>query len=163
LIVGDGDIASKIIDREGFCFFASGVSFSGETREEEYEREYRLLLEQPKDLRLVYPSSMSVFYAHNRYTQHKIAMELMIHRLFPKWTILRMGNITWGNNPHTLINFFKGQKARGEKLDIQDTYRYIITEEEFHHYLALIPDWNCEMNIGRRMKVEDIVKEYVDR
>lgn len=161
MIVGNGDLASEIIDRDGFLFFASGVSNSGEVSEKQYEREYNLLMEQPKNLRLVYPSSIAVFYSSTRYAQHKRWMENTVKMNFPHWVILRLGNITWGKNPHTFINRFREQKKRGEQLDIWDTYRYVVDKDEFHHWLGLIPDRNCEINVGRRMKVADIVKEYV--
>ena len=39
---------------------------------------------------------------------------------------------------------------------------YICDKDEFLHWMDLIPEWPCEMNIvGRRMKVKDIVKEFV--
>jgi hypothetical protein len=161
MIIGNGDLASVLKDKEGFCFFASGVSNSKEDREPEYRREKKLLLSQPRDLRLVYFSSLRVFSLDDRYTQHKKEMENLVKK-FPKYCIVRLGNITWGKNPHTLINFFRNQVKNKEALQIQDTFRYVIDKEEFLYWIDLIPDWNCEMNCpGRRMKVEDIVKEYV--
>lgn len=72
MIIGHGDIASVLKDREGFIFFASGVSNSGETRESEYKREEDLLLKQNKNKHLVYFGSLSIFYnPHTRYTRHK--------------------------------------------------------------------------------------------
>jgi hypothetical protein len=38
-IVGNGDIASVLVDYPNRLFFASGVSNSLETREEEYQKE----------------------------------------------------------------------------------------------------------------------------
>jgi hypothetical protein len=49
---------------------------------------------------------------------------------------------------------------RGDKIKIENTYRYVIDLDEFLHWIDLIPEWNCEMNCpGRRMKVSDIVEE----
>jgi hypothetical protein len=47
-IVGNGDIASalKDLNKDRWIFFASGVSNSRETDEDEYAREMSLLLEQ---------------------------------------------------------------------------------------------------------------------
>jgi hypothetical protein len=39
MIVGRGDIASVLNDREGVTFFVSGVSNSNETRDSEFMRE----------------------------------------------------------------------------------------------------------------------------
>ena len=52
-IVGHGDIASVLSDREDRIYFASGVSNSQETRESEYAREKTLLLQQEKIRHLV--------------------------------------------------------------------------------------------------------------
>ena len=160
MIVGHGDIA-RVLPKSDLLFFASGVSNSQEEREAEYTRERDLLLSQGDGRRLVYFGSLCIFYSDSRYAVHKLEMERLV-RTFPKWTILRLGNITWGNNPHTLINHLKLQHARGEELDIQNVYRYVCDKEEFLYWVNLIPDWNCEMNVpGRRMKVKDIVSTYV--
>lgn len=161
MIIGNGDVASVLPDREDLLFFASGVSNSREERESEYEREKALLLDQPKQAHIVYFSSLARFYSQTRYTKHKQFMEFLIKDNFRHWTIIRLGNITWGSNPHTIINFFRNKIKAGEPFEIRDEYRYIISKEEFLHWIALIPEWNCEMNLtGRWMHIKDIVKEY---
>ncbi len=158
MIVGNGDIASVLPLREDLLFFASGVSNSQEDREEEYQREIDLLLEQPKDKRLVYFSSLSIFYLNNRYQNHKKDMETMIKENFPKYCILRLGNISWGDNPHTLINYL----ASHPNAEIRDEYRFVIGIEEFMYWINLIPDWNCEMNTpGKWMSIKEIYNEFV--
>lgn len=162
MIIGHGDIASVLVDRPGRCYFAAGVSNSAETRLSEFERELCLLRAQLPHLRLVYFSSLSVFYADTPYTLHKLRMEAAVREFFPCYTIVRLGNITWGNNPHTLINTLRAREISGEPQVIHDVYRYVIDAGELRHWLDMIPPWNCEMNItGRRMKVLDIYKEYV--
>ncbi len=164
MIVGSGDIASILKDRKDRVYFASGVSNSQETRESEYEREKRLLLTQnhfPKGGHLVYFSSLLVFYSNSRYTLHKKEMEELVKLNFHPYTIMRMGNISWGNNPHTLINFIKNKIKNREPFEIQDVYRYVVDHDEFLYWIDMIPEWSCEMNvIGKRMLVKDIVKEY---
>lgn len=163
-IIGNGDIASSLegLNRPDLLFFASGVSNSSETRELEYQRERNLLMTQDRDKHLVYFSSLCVFYAKNRYAEHKRQMEELIKDNFPHYAIIRLGNIDWGDNPHTIINYFRDKKAKGEPFEIQDTYRYIVDKDEFLHWLSMIPFWNCEMNItGRRMTVRQIVDKFV--
>ena len=161
MIIGHGDIASVLLDRDDRIYFASGVSNSREIRESEYEREVNLLLDQDKYKRLVYFSSLSIFYSDTRYTKHKRYMESLVRGNFGMWNVVRMGNITWGTNPHTLINFIRDKIKKREPVIISDVYRYIVTKEEFLYWIDMIPDWRCEMNItGRRMKVIDIVKEF---
>lgn len=155
-IVGNGDIAGVLPVSEKL-FFASGVSNSQEIRESEYQRELGLLLEQPRDAHLVYFSTLAVFYLNSAYTRHKKRMEAVIAEKFKHYTIVRIGNITFGENPHTLINYLKAHP----EAKIRDEYRYVIDKEEFLHWLNLIPAWSCEMNItGKRMKVQDIKNEY---
>lgn len=164
MIVGHGDIAGALIDGEGLLFFASGVSNSQETKESEYQREKDLLLAQDKSKHIVYFGSLCIFYSKTRYAQHKREMEDLVRGNFEHYTIMRIGNITWGKNPHTLINYFRGRSKEGEPLEIQDAYRYIIDKEEFQYWISMIPSWNCEMNLtGRRMKVSEIVEEYVNK
>lgn len=158
MIIGDGDIASVLPHSDDLLFFASGVSNSQETRESEYQRDEALLLKQDRSKHIVYFGSLSIFYSDNRYSNHKIRMEHFVKTLFPRYTILRLGNISWGNNPHTIINFLRANPD----APIEDVYRFVINEEEFLYWINLIPEWNCEMNCpGRRMKVQEIVDKYV--
>jgi hypothetical protein len=160
MIIGNGDIASVLKDREDRLYFASGVSNSKETRREEYEREKKLLLKQDKYRHIVYFSSLAIFYSDQLYAQHKKRMENLIKKRFKHHTIIRIGNITWGKNPHTIINFLKYAIKNNKKFEIQDVYRYVVDKEEFLYWVNLAPDWSCEINIpGRRMKVGQIVEE----
>lgn len=161
MIVGKGDIASVLTDRPDRLYFASGVSNSREIRESEYQREIDLLLAQDKFQHLVYFSSLSIFYSQTPYTNHKRFMEMTVRREFDRYTIMRMGNITWGENPHTLINFIKNKIRNREPFEIQNVYRYVIDKEEFLHWINLIPPWPCEMNLpGKMLTVREIVKQY---
>ena len=162
MIIGHGDIASVLQDREGFTFFAAGVSNSREERESEYQRERDLLASIDKKTHLVYFSSLCVFYLGTPYAQHKRYQEIYVKSSFARWTIMRLGNITWGTNIHTIINHFREQRRRNVPLDVQDTYRYIVDQGEFLHWVDMIPEWSCEMNItGRKMSVQQIVDELV--
>ncbi len=160
-IIGSGDVASAIPDRVGLCFFASGVSNSQETRESEYQREKDLLSDQSKNLHLVYFSSLGVLNGKTRYYEHKREMEEIV-KTFRLYTIVRLGNITWGDNPTTFINYLKNKIKTGQPYEIKDEYRYIVDKDEFQYWLNLIPGWTCELSIvGRRMKVSEVVKEYI--
>jgi len=158
MIVGSGDIASVLPERDDLLFFASGVSNSSETRESEYQREIDLLLEQDNTQHIVYFSSLAVLDGTSRYIQHKREMERLVKMCFLDYTIVRIGNITWGNNPHTLINYLRANPD----AEIRDEYRYIVDEDELLYWISLIPKWSCEMNIpGKRMKVKEVHDEYV--
>jgi hypothetical protein len=161
-IIGNGDIAGALQDVDkDVLFFASGVSNSQETRESEYQREIDLLNEQGKDKRIVYFSSLGVLDGTSRYYLHKRTMEELV-KLFPQYCIVRIGNIAWGKNPHTLINYFKDCVKNQKVFDIQDVYRYVVEKDEFLYWINMIPDFNVEINIpGKRMKVKEIFNKYV--
>ena len=163
MIIGHGDIASAIIDRPGFTFFASGVSNSGETRASEFRREWELLMACDRSEHVVYFSSLSIFYANGPYQQHKRNMEHWVKEHCPLHAIIRIGNITWGSNPYTLINHLRKRHAMNLKLDVQDVYRYVIDRPTFQAVIANIPtDQSFEFNAyGRRLKVAQIVDEFV--
>lgn len=159
MIIGNGDIAKALPKRDDLLFFASGVSNSQETDNGPYNREAALLMEQKKSQHIVYFSSLAIFYSDTRYTKHKKEMEALVKFWFKRFTIVRLGNITWGDNPHTLINYFRNKVKSNEPYTIEDAYRYIIDKDEFQHWISLIPSWSCEITItGRRMKVVDIVE-----
>lgn len=161
MIIGNGDIASvlKEVDRDDLVFFASGVSNSKETRQSEFQRELDLLKEQNRGQRLVYFSSLSIFYSDTDYAKHKRFMESAVKALFYDHVIIRLGNIAFGDNPHTLINYLR----KHPKAEIQDVYRYIIEKDEFLHWMKMIPKWSCEMNCpGQMMKVKEVVEKYVN-
>ena len=163
MVIGNGDIAGALTDREDRLYFASGVSNSLETRRTEYEREKKLLLSQDRHRHIVYFSSLAVFYSDTLYSQHKMRMERLIKKNFKHYTIVRIGNISWGQNPHTIINYMRARRKAGKPLEIRNTYRYIIDRDEFLHWIGMIPDWSCEINIpGQRLTIRQIVKKYVD-
>jgi len=162
MIMGNGDIASVLKDREDRLYFVSGVSNSAETRQSEYQREIDMLLKQDKTKHIVYVSSLCVFYLDSQYARHKRLMEDLIKENFKYYTIMRIGNITWGKNPHTIINYLTNRIKNGEPVEIRDEYRYIVDEDEFLYWINMIPPWSCEMNVtGKRMKIEEVVKTYV--
>ena len=87
-------------------------------------------------------------------------MEKLIKNNFKYYTIMRLGNVTWGKNKKHLINFLKDKIEKNEKFPVRNVYRYVLTKDEFTHWISLIPSFSCDiMNItGRRMKVKDIVE-----
>lgn len=168
MIIGNGNIAGVLKNRadvaDGRLYFASGISNSCETRESEYEREKDLLLKQDFSSHIVYFSSLAVFEKDTRYFRHKREMETLVKSNFKTWTIIRIGNISWGNdNPHTIINFLRNKIKKGEPIEVRDEYKYIVDKKEFLYWINMIPSWSCEMGIpGERLKVSEIIVKYVD-
>lgn len=163
MIIGNGDIANVLPNRNDLLFFASGVSNSNEIRESEYQREKDLLMQQNKDQHIVYFSSLAALNGHTRYLRHKVEMEELIKNNFKRYTIVRLGNISWGSNPYTFLNFIRNKIKNNESFEIKDEYRYIVDKDEFLFWVNKIPfiSRNVEMSvIGKRMKVKDIIDEY---
>lgn len=147
-IIGHGDVASVLIDREDITFFASGVSDSKCTNPFQFKREENLLKEMPRHIHLVYFSTLAIYYNWNPYVAHKKRMEQMVRDLFQSYTIVRIGNISWGGNPNTLINYLRAHP----EAEIQKTYRHIVDKEEFQYWLGMIPlKQRNEMNVPGRM------------
>jgi hypothetical protein len=161
MIVGKGDIASVLNDREGAIFFASGVSKSTETIESEFMREIELLDKQDRNKCIFYFSSITLddMSKNSQYLQHKRRMELLIKSNFENYNIIRIGNITWGNNPNTFINYIKNKIKNGEPVEIKDEYKYVIDKEQ----LVLLTDnlpligQNTICIFGRMAKVKDLL------
>jgi hypothetical protein len=161
MIVGRGDIASVLNDREGATFFVSGVSNSNETRESEFIREIELLDKQDRNKCIFYFSSIAIddMSKNSKYLQHKRKMELLVKSNFQNYNIIRIGNITWGSNPNTFINYIKNKKNKGEPVEIKDEYKYIIDKEQ----LVLLTDnlpligQNTICVFGRMAKVAELV------
>jgi len=162
MIVGRGDIASILNDRDGAIFFASGVSNSKEINELEFLKEIDLLNKQDKSKCLFYFSSIAVddgIKKENRYIQHKANMESIIKSNFENYNIIRLGNITWGNNPNTFINYIKNKIRNGEPVEIKDEFRYLIDKEQ----LLLLTDnlpligKNTISVFGRMVKVNELL------
>lgn len=164
MIIGAGDIAKALIeagvDRPDVLFFASGVSNSSETRSEPYQRERNLYFDADHSLHLVYFSSLSIYYSDTIYARYKRLMEELITTRSNKSgkTIIRLGNITWGTNPNTIINYFKTCYSKGIQPELKDTYRYLITKDEFIYWVKMIRvGVNDIMNLpGEMVHVKEI-------
>lgn len=160
MIIGNGDIAKALrpVDRADIVFFASGVSSSKETRLKEFDREIDMLHNIKPDRHIVYFSTLSVYYSYSPYVKHKEYIENLIQVLFASYTIVRLGNITWGNNPNTLLNFFRNEYRAGREPVIQDCHRYLINKEEFLHWMKMIRVGQKDiMNItGQKKHVREI-------
>src|SRR6185503_19689526 len=133
-IIGNGDIASALIDRDDLIFFASGVSNSRCSDPAKFNREMDLLRTMPRHMHLVYFSTLSIYYNWNPYVAHKKRMEALVKDLFQSYTIVRIGNISWGTNPHTLLNYLKAHP----EAEIQKVYRHVIDKDEFQYWMGLI-------------------------
>lgn len=159
MIIGNGDIASQLgpMDKPDITFFASGVSNSQCTDPAQYDREYYLMMEQDRTKHFVYFSSLSIYYSQTMYADFKRQMEKRITDRFQSSTIIRLGNISWGKNPHTLINYLKAHP----EAPVLPVFRHVINCFEFGYWMGSIrPGVNDIMNLpGKLVWVPDLVKE----
>jgi len=163
MIVGTGDIARVLKDRNDLIFFAAGVSDSSCDSEKEFKRERKLLLKQ-KRKHIVYFSTLSIYEKDTPYTRHKIEMEQLVKDNFYLYTIIRIGNISWGCNPKTIINYFNYCIENKIGVFIRHEYKYICSLEEFHYWIAKIPNFSTEMNItSGRISVRKLYKQLWTR
>lgn len=139
MIIGSGDIASVLKDREGALFFASGVSNSTCESKDIYKREKDLLLSQDKNLCLFYFSSIGIFYKDTAYFRHKERMEGLIRSNWNHYNILRLGNISWGVNPNTFINYMRRKKKQDEPFELLDEFRYVIDKDQLILLCSCLP------------------------
>lgn len=131
MIVGNGNIARVLQDREGALFFASGVSNSQLPNESPaFRREKEMLMMYTKlPLTIFYFSTISIFYKESPYTNHKKRMESFIRSNWNNYNIIRIGNIEWDTNPNTFVNALKAKKAAGEIFTVLNEWRYMIDKE----------------------------------
>lgn len=161
MIIGNGNIAKVLEDRDDLVFFASGVSNSSCIDENEYKRELNLLKTVSTDKHIVYFSNLGIYYKEDRYTQHKIDMEEYIRTHYDSYTIVRIEVCEWVNNPTTILNVFKSLLNQGIEPEIKNTTRYVLSLEEFLYWVRMIKvGVKNEMNIlGRKMNIDEIVQE----
>jgi len=116
--------------REDVCIYAAGVSNSGCTDMQEFERERKRLtdgLHQAGNVdAFVYFGTCSVAdpEAQNTpYVQHKLAMEKLVSA-HPRHLILRLPQVA-GNtpNPHTLLNYLYARISRSESFKLWNKAR----------------------------------------
>lgn len=159
MIIGNGDIASVLNDRDGAIFFAAGVSNSSELRESEYERELSLLKQQDKTKCIFYFSSILIDVSDSFYFTHKRKMEQYIKDNFENYNIIRIGNISWGRNPNTFINYIRNKIKNNEPVEIRDEYKYIIDKKDLVTLTDTLPltGKNVISIFSKMAKVKDLI------
>jgi nucleoside-diphosphate-sugar epimerase len=127
MIFGNGLLAkafTKNFDNDPqIIVFASGVSNSGETRAEQFERERALLFQNLcLGKSLLYFSTCSIDdpqQSQSPYVLHKLRMEQLIQANGSRHAIFRLPQVV-GHcaNPHTLTNYLFHQISSGEVFNV---------------------------------------------
>lgn len=127
MIIGNGLIASlfKKHDREDIIFFASGVSNSLETDENQFNREENLIrktIKEHPNKTFIYFSTCSIYdssKADSLYVLHKLRMEQIIKKEQKSFLIQRVSNVVGnGGNPHLLMNYIVPSVKKGNTIDV---------------------------------------------
>ncbi|WP_374441858.1 NAD-dependent epimerase/dehydratase family protein [Epilithonimonas sp.] len=127
MIIGRGLIANLFTesDRDDTVFFASGVSNSLETREEEFSREEILIkqtISENPEKTFVYFSTCSIYDSSktgSNYVLHKLKMEQIIKNSCKKYLILRVSNaVGAGGNPNLLMNYLMRSVNNKETINV---------------------------------------------
>jgi hypothetical protein len=87
-------------------------------------------------------------------------MEELIDQLYENYNIIRIGNITWDNNPNTFINYIKNKLRLKEPVTIKDEYKFLIDEKTLLLITNSLPlIGKNRLSVFYKMgKVEDLIK-----
>lgn len=151
MIIGKGLIASLFVnnDKDDVVFFASGVSNSSETREQEFLREQNLIkktLEENPNQLFIYFSTCSIYDSskyNSPYVLHKLHMEEIIKQNATSYLILRVSNaVGHGGSPNLLLNYLVNAIRINDKINVHTkaTRNLIDTEDIKNISLQLIED-----------------------
>jgi UDP-2-acetamido-2,6-beta-L-arabino-hexul-4-ose reductase len=143
MVVGNGMIANRFMDYkddDSIIIFASGVSNSKDTIEQNFLREFALLdktIKSNADKVLVYFSTCSIEDEDLQsapYVIHKKAIEKFIEENAPNYFIFRVSNLAGtSNNPYTLLNYFIFNVLQNHPLTVwKNAYRNIIGIDDMY-------------------------------
>jgi len=136
MIIGNGLIANAFRkdDRDDVVFFASGVSNSLETNEDQFLREENLIrktIEENPGKLFIYFSTCSIYDSSKNgsaYVNHKLNMEHLVSTACNRHLIARVSNaVGKGGNPNTLINYLIDSIRCGTEIKVHiDATRNLI-------------------------------------
>jgi len=143
MVIGNGMIANRFINYKndtGKIIFASGVSNSKDTIEQNFLREFELLDKTIKDnpaKALVYFSTCSIEdkdLQNAPYVIHKKEVESFIKKNVERYYLFRISNLAGiSNNPYTLLNYFIFNILQNHPLTIwKNAYRNIIGIDDMY-------------------------------
>jgi hypothetical protein len=138
-IIGAGSIAKLLNDRDGFVFFAAGVSNSTNFTGSDIGREMFMIESiinnaNEHGIMFVYFSTISIFTHTGNYVAHKKQMERKIRNTANNYCIIRLGNVWECTNPNTFINAYKTQP-----YEPREEYKYMISKEQLNFITDNLP------------------------
>ena len=182
MIIGNGLMASLFEhykENPSILVFASGVSNSKETNDDEFLREFSLLkksLHNCPDSLLIYFSTCSIYNdALNKtpYVKHKFSIEDYIRSNVNSYLIFRVSNVVgFSGNENTIINHFVAKILSNKKLELwQNAERNIIAADDVRYIVSTVIESYSESKIinvavRKSLSVKDIlnsVENYLDK
>ena len=163
MVIGNGMIANRFTaykNNNGIIIFASGVSNSKDTVDENFLREFQLLKKTIKDFPekiFVYFSTCSVEdtdLALLPYVIHKKKVEEFIKLNAAKYYLFRISNLAGtSNNPYTLLNYFIFNILKNHPLTVwKNAFRNIIGVDDMYslidYFLQKKGNINSTINIA---------------
>ncbi len=163
MVIGNGMIANRFSiykDDEERVIFASGVSNSKDTQQQNFRREFELL----KDVVRRYPDKVLVYFstcsvedndlAGTPYVIHKKNIEKYIRENLTGFYLFRISNLGGtSNNPYTLLNYFIFNILANQPLKVwTKAYRNIIDIDDMYavvdYFLKTKTGTNSVINIA---------------
>jgi UDP-2-acetamido-2,6-beta-L-arabino-hexul-4-ose reductase len=144
MVIGNGLISKsfkKLFNEdENVIIFASGVSDSQETNNDNFLRENKLLTETIKNntgKQIIYFSSIIVDFKSNPYYNHKKEMENLIKKMSKNYLIFRIPQLIGiDGNKNNLINYLIEKIKNKEKIIIyRDCKRSIMDIEDIFKFV----------------------------
>ncbi len=163
MIIGDGLLGSAFMtkkkDYEKFVVFASGVSNSLHSDELSFEREKLLVLKtlnDYKDSKFIYFSSVLTGIIDNNYYNHKIEIEELIKNNSNNYIIFRVPQIIGGTgNKHNLVNHIKNLILNNEEVVVyKNVYRALLDVDD----LVKIVDYFKDTTLCETIYISNIEK-----
>ncbi|HSV10702.1 MAG TPA: NAD-dependent epimerase/dehydratase family protein [Hanamia sp.] len=149
MVIGNGMIANRFMDYkkdDDIIIFASGVSNSKDTIEQNFSREFELLektIKNNAEKILVYFSSCSVEdedLQNVPYVIHKRNIEKFIQQNATNYYLFRISNVAGvSNNPYTLLNYFILNILQNNIITVwKNAYRNIIGIDDMYSIANII-------------------------
>ena len=146
MIIGRGLIGGKLseIDNQKNIFFASGVSNSKCTDENEFKREFNLLSNYKNvDKKFIYFSSVHEYITNPQYLNHKKKIESYIENNINDYIIVRLPQIIGKNGNETnLINFLFKKIIKNQSFDLFETKRSLLDIDDLIKIVKFLTDIN---------------------
>lgn len=177
MIIGKGLLASLFFneDKDNVVFFASGVSNSSDTDENQFLREENLIREtlkiHPHKL-FIYFSTCSIYDSskyNSPYVLHKLHMEEIIKEIATNYLILRISNaVGKGGNPNLLLNYLARSIKENKVLTIhKNATRNLIDVEDIKNIVLKYissNSYNKIVNVAYtdNFKIPDIITAFQD-